>query len=117
MGNSTTRRPRRATASATASGSDPPPQMIASGSCVSARSWLTSSIRPSALVIAARLQQRPAGSFAHEGEDRGDGGIAAQFRLHAVDPARELALAEEQHPVSLADRAYRVARKLSAFHA
>src|SRR6266851_3493008 len=90
--------------------------MIARGSSVALGSGWLSGIAASTPVTAARMTERAAAPFAHERKDRRHRGIPSQFRFDEVDAAREGALAEEQHPIGLAHRVNRIARKLPPLH-
>src|SRR6516165_7664684 len=102
-GNRTTRRPRRLTASATANGRLPPPQMIASGLSSALESESSCSIEfhmlgRALLARGARLHQRTASSVSNERDDPADDRVVFKFAHDHVDSVSESAFAvEEDH--------------------
>src|SRR5436309_1068441 len=104
MGNSTTRRPRRSTASATATGMAPPPAMIASGpASTPAAAGIAMLLFGIVGAPAAHLGQhdRSAALGAQECDDLCDFDVAGEFGLDPVDARGEIALALEQQRIGL----------------
>src|SRR3974390_1194416 len=101
MGNRTTGRPRLATASATANGRLPAPQMTASG-LSSTRSALASSLIFSPGLCAANRDRQWPRACAYEGDDACDQRIVAALRPDRFEPLAKGACAEEHGIIGLA---------------
>src|SRR5208282_4075635 len=104
MPNITGRRPRRATASATAPGKLPPPQMIASGSPPSAMRGSSGRIVAVLIGLApgAGPHQGPLAAGANEADDFCDQRIVSEFACERLDALGEPPVDEEQATVGAA---------------
>src|SRR5258708_1620454 len=115
MPNMTGRRPRAATASATALGKLPPPQMIASGAPppTSAMMRFAGSVHrfassgsgpaaPSAFALRARPHQRTLAAGANEGNDFGDQRIVGKFVRQRLDTVGQPSFEEKQAAICAA---------------
>src|SRR3974377_1374046 len=101
MGNRTTGRPRLATASATANGRLPAPQMTASG-LSSTRCALASSLICSPDLCAANRDGQWPRACAYEGDDACDQRIVAALRRDRFEPLPKSAWPQEHGIKSLA---------------
>src|SRR5579872_2121167 len=109
MPNITGRRPLCNTASATASGSLPPPQMIASGVRLTSGAsgpppWRSGGIMLGffAAVLHPRMHQRPLSSFADEGNYFADSRVLGELTSDVLHPVGKRTFAEKQLAVGAA---------------
>src|ERR1700689_2324025 len=102
MPNITSRRPLRRTASATAPGKLPPPQMIASGGGTAFETsrpppWRSRKVIFGFFATVALWAHQPQfSSFADEGDDFADARLVGELASDAFDPVGERTRAEKQ---------------------
>src|SRR5215469_6667372 len=103
-GNSSTSRPPRLTASATASGRLPPPQMIASGPSADAPSLGGGRLIGLVLPALIRPAQGSVLAFADEGDDLHHGLVGGEFVRGRIEPFGEIPGVEEELAVGTPQR-------------